>query len=449
MKTENNIAGVGQFNKASKTFIDTAKKLVERQKTILELFDQECTNMQDKKTYVMIFRWSHLNDTYSNKSQLENEKIALTKNVHLIDIVRKFFLEIEKVEYYSLNHEKTGLTTMTWWIFFFVVLIWCGLIFLAIWIFGPFTGLAVGMTASSLITVLVLVISDCADKRLYEHKIKTRAKNLKKFADEYNKKFLENIAYNIEVSQYGGVIKLIKNNKFQRSILKLIQGGVMGLNHKLNQKLPEDSKQIDKLHNNKSSSSTSVVINEKESTSSKPKKMATRKIETAIENENGQEDPHNDSGMAMINVQDFGNQNNLVDHMGDDEDFEFSEVREGNHMHAGTFGINQNNQNNSQMVKSYDFECKDYIKNVQIEESYVVNQPKKALLQNSVNIAIEESSVINAPKKTSPEHKTNVTIQESCVVNEQKKDTLEQSSLPNTMRLDSRYVNSSRLDSNN
>ena len=439
MKTSNNNTTVDSQFKASKTCIDKARKLFKRQKTTVDLFDEECRDMQDKRTYVMIFRWDFLNDDYSNKSQLENEKIALTKNIYLMDTVRNFFVDIEKVDYYNLNHEKLGFTKMTWCVFFFLILIYGALLFLSISFVGPFGGLAVGMTLSALITVLILIISDCVDKRSYEKKIKTRALNLKKVSNDYNKKFLDNVAYQIEVSQYGGVIKLIKNNKFQRSIMKIIKDNTV----KLKQKLPESRKKINIYEHNTMDKEIDIKKSTHDSSNT-----VIQNGKAIIENDNSQVDLHNESGMAMINVQDCGNQSILVGQVDDDEEPDFSEVREGNHMHAGNFDIRHNNQNNSQMVSSNEFTTKDNITNVQIQESCVVNEPKKASLEHTANFTIQESCIVNEPNKASLKHKAKVTIQESCVVDEKLKESLDQSSLPNTMRLDSRYINLSRLDPN-
>ena len=432
----------------SNAIIEKVRGIVKRRKTTLQLFETEVSEIQNKNNYVMVFRWNTFKNEYDNRGQLENTKIAITKNVYLVDIALKFFTEIEKVEYFKIEDERLKFTKMTQCVFLVLILIWFGLIYLMVDMVGSFGGLAAGITVSALVTVLIFIISDYLDKISYGFKIKSRAREIQQVSDDYNKRFLEYNAYNLDVSQYGGVIKIIKNLKFQHSLIS--QGSSENRMREINSikdnkldlqllghdsgekstnrtsknppndekapkftkksrsksKLMEDRSQNSNINDNKisqkASNTSSLNANYKDDINinlkGKPKKKQTKKFVTDVGNENQQADPHNDSAMAMINVKDYGDQG----HVADNEDFEFSEDREVAQRNAGHFGVRQNNQrSNNQMGGSNEFSTKDHITNVEImEKSYESNEKKHNSQRNST---------------------------------------------PNTLRIDSRYINSSRL----
>jgi len=104
-----------------KSLIDVAKSLVTitPKKTTLELLQEESKEMLHKNEYVLLFRWNVFKDQYENQQQLDNEKIALTKEIYLMDRCKSFFKEIETVKYFKLEESKLACDCTIWCTFVF------------------------------------------------------------------------------------------------------------------------------------------------------------------------------------------------------------------------------------------------------------------------------------------------------------------------------------------
>ena len=84
-----------------------------------KILSEESKEMLHKNSYVVLFRWNLFQDRYENQQQLGNEKLALTKEIYLMDRVKSFFKEIETVKYFRLGESKLACDCTIWCTFVF------------------------------------------------------------------------------------------------------------------------------------------------------------------------------------------------------------------------------------------------------------------------------------------------------------------------------------------
>ena len=438
-----------------KSFLDLVKSIVTitPTKTTLELLTEESKEMLNKNTYVLLFRWNVFKDRYENQHQLDNENTALTKEIYLIDRVKNFFKEIENVKYFKLGEAKLACDCTIWCTFVFQLLAWGGIIAGAIILLGTYGGIAAGVTSSTLLTVIVLIISDCNDVRAYSNKIMKRSKGLQKKADEYNEKYLSDTDYQLQISKYGGIVKIVKNaikRKIvvsERDCLTVKHSKDALLNNNDNNFVRNNDyqeKSTNRTRNIKPIPKQIPTTDKKSSTNKVPKDRSTQKI--TIKSSSNQEsakdlgpnldnqkvskkrvtkeptgktsspdehfDSHNDSGMAMLEIKDMSDPHIRYDFENRNNNFVIENVKDVN------FTDDFDDQKQSYMLKS----------------NYIEPKNSEPLTKSNEFETREQIKEVHI-------------VEKSHLYSNEKIDQSSQHSNPNTLRLDSRY--SSKIRTNN
>lgn len=187
---------------------DLENSKAKKRLSITSNFEDECTELFQPESFLLIFRWKNIEKNYDNTHLIKNVSNPIGKDVNLIQIIEKFFEDVEKFKGIKTTKEYNFHSKALIILVICIICLWLT-IMISSFILLKVLGLAVGAMLSSILTILIFLTADCIDLRTIETNIKKRAKNIKNIADAYNINELANTNLKLVVSKYGGWIKII------------------------------------------------------------------------------------------------------------------------------------------------------------------------------------------------------------------------------------------------